>query len=71
MEAEKAYVKLNVEKYGGMICAPWLDRPLSVAGQLIVRQGDRFVTKLVDVDRDFCDDSQSGHSHEPHRQRRL
>lgn len=53
MEAENAYVKLNVEKYGGMICAPWLDRPLSVAGRLIVREGDRFVTKLVDVDRDF------------------
>jgi aspartyl aminopeptidase len=39
MEAENAYVKLNVEKYGGMICAPWLDRPLSVAGRLIVRSG--------------------------------
>lgn len=53
MEAEGAYVKLNVEKYGGMLCAPWLDRPLSVAGRLIVREGDRFVTKLVNVDRDF------------------
>ena len=53
MEAENAYVKLNVEKYGGMICAPWLDRPLSVAGKLIVREGYRFVCRLVNVDRDF------------------
>ena len=30
---EKTYVKLNVEKYGGMLMAPWFDRPLSVAGQ--------------------------------------
>lgn len=53
MGVEDAYVKLNVEKYGGMLCAPWLDRPLSVAGKLVVRQGDRFVSRLVNVDRDF------------------
>ena len=28
---ENGYVKLNVEGYGGMLMAPWLDRPLSVA----------------------------------------
>lgn len=50
---ENAYVKLNVEKYGGMLCAPWFDRPLSVAGKLIVREGNRFISKLVNVDRDF------------------
>ena len=27
MEAEGHYIKLNVEKYGGMLCAPWFDRP--------------------------------------------
>ena len=32
MEAEGAYVRLNVEKYGGALLAPWFDRPLSVAG---------------------------------------
>ena len=35
MEAEGHYVKLNVERYGGMLCAPWFDRPLSVAGRLV------------------------------------
>ena len=53
MEVEGHYVKLNVEKYGGMLCAPWLDRPLSVAGRLVVREGNRLVTKLVSVDRDL------------------
>lgn len=28
---DKKYVKLNVEKYGGMLLNTWLDRPLSVA----------------------------------------
>ena len=53
MEAEKAYVKLNVEKYGGMLIAPWFDRPLSVAGRLIVRENGRIVSKLVNVDKDL------------------
>lgn len=53
MEVDKKYVKLNVERYGGMLCAPWFDRPLSVAGRVIVKEGDAFVTKLVDVDRDL------------------
>ena len=53
MEVDHKYVKLNVERYGGMLCAPWFDRPLSVAGRVIVKEGGAFVTKLVDVDRDL------------------
>lgn len=53
MEVEGVYVKLNVEKYGGMICAPWFDRPLSVAGRLLVKEQGKIVTKLVSVDRDL------------------
>lgn len=48
------YVKLNVEGYGGMLMGPWLDRPLSVAGRVIVKEGDCFATKIVNVDRDLC-----------------
>ena len=47
------YVELNVEKYGGMIFAPWFDRPLSIAGRLVVSEGSRLVSKLVNVDRDL------------------
>src|SRR5699024_1650443 len=35
MAVEKKYVKLNVERSGGMLCAPWFDRPPSIAGRVI------------------------------------
>ena len=47
------YVQLNTEKYGGMIMATWLDRPLSVAGRLLVQEEGKLVTRLVKVDRDL------------------
>lgn len=50
---DNQYVKLNVEKYGGMICSPWLDRPLSVAGRIVVGTEDGIMTKLVNLDRDL------------------
>jgi aspartyl aminopeptidase len=50
---DKQYVKLNVEKYGGMICAPWLDRPLSVAGRVLVETENGVATKLINIDRDL------------------
>lgn len=34
------YVRINTERYGGMLCATWLDRPLSVAGKVMVRDGN-------------------------------
>ena len=49
----EAYTRLNTERYGGMLLSSWLDRPLSVAGRLVLRQDGRIVTKLVDVDRDL------------------
>lgn len=51
--AENGYVKLNVELYGGALLAPWFDRPLSVAGRLIVKEAGRICEKLVTVDRDM------------------
>ena len=47
---EEHYVKLNVEKYGGMLCAPWMDRPLSVAGRIIVKTEGGIETRLVNVE---------------------
>ncbi len=46
------YIRLNTEKYGGMIMSTWLDRPLSAAGRLTVRdhQGIRIVPVTVDQD---------------------
>ena len=48
----EAGVRVNVEKYGGMIMASWMDRPLSVAGRLAIREGDMVVSRLVNLDRD-------------------
>ena len=51
-DAGDHYVRLNVERYGGMIMSSWLDRPLSVAGRLAVREGDGVGVRLVSLDRD-------------------
>ncbi len=53
MERANAYVVLNVEKYGGALIDPWFDRPLSVAGRVFVRDEDRLVRRLVDLNRDI------------------
>ncbi|MBQ7847331.1 MAG: M18 family aminopeptidase [Clostridia bacterium] len=47
------FVRLNTEKYGGMICSTWLDRPLSVAGRVIVKSENGIESKLIDIDRDL------------------
>ena len=49
-----SFVTLNVEKYGGMIQLGWLDRPLSVAGRVIIKSGEEFVTKLADFNDNAC-----------------
>lgn len=54
LEVAKKYAKLNTEGYGGMLCAPWFDRPLSLAGRVIVKQKDTFEQRLVCFDRDLC-----------------
>jgi len=46
------YVRLNTERYGGMIMSSWFDRPLSIAGRVLVKEGNSITTKLVDLDRD-------------------
>ncbi|MCD7833884.1 MAG: M18 family aminopeptidase [Lachnospiraceae bacterium] len=53
MDAEHKYTRLNVEKYGGMLMAPWFDRPLSIAGKAVVKDGSRIESRLVNLDRDL------------------
>ncbi|MBQ0050429.1 MAG: M18 family aminopeptidase, partial [Treponema sp.] len=47
------YVTLNVEKYGGMLINPWFDRPLSFAGRVVIQNGEKLCSRLVNVDRDL------------------
>lgn len=50
---EDHYVKMNVEKYGGMIMSTWMDRPLSVAGRIVIKNQDALLTKLVNIQKDL------------------
>ncbi|KAL2132966.1 hypothetical protein VTI74DRAFT_3066 [Chaetomium olivicolor] len=48
------YLQVGVETYGGGIWHSWFDRDLSVAGRVMVREGEgegNFVQKLVKVDK--------------------
>ncbi len=48
------YTRLNVERYGGMIMAPWLDRPLGIAGRVIVRTENGVRAELVDSGKNLA-----------------
>lgn len=46
--------RLSVEGYGGMLCASWMDRPLSVAGRAMVRTEDGVAMRLIDLHDDLA-----------------
>lgn len=52
-EVEGKYIRLNTEPYGGMIPRTWFDRPLSVAGRLVVKSDREPRSVLINVDRDL------------------
>ena len=47
------YSRLSVERYGGMLISTWLDRPLSLAGRVLVETEKGVESKLIDIDRDL------------------
>lgn len=47
------YTRLNTERYGGAILSTWFDRPLSLAGRLIVEKNGRLEGRLINIDRDL------------------
>ena len=48
---EQGFVKLNTELYGGAIMSTWFDRPLSLAGRVMLRTDDplRPATRLLHI----------------------
>ena len=52
-ELTGTYTRLATEKYGGMLMSTWLDRPLSVAGRVLVETPQGVESRLVDIDRDL------------------
>ena len=56
MSVENTYLKLNTECYGGPILSTWLDRPLSIAGRVIVK-GEGIINpkeRLVNLKKPIC-----------------
>ncbi len=47
------YLRLDVEGYGGMLDATWFDRPLSIAGRVLVNEDGKTVSKLLYIDKDI------------------
>ena len=52
-ELTGTYTRLTTEKYGGMLIAPWMDRPLSIAGRVLVETENGAQSRLVNIDRDL------------------
>ena len=52
-ELKGNYTRMAVERYGGMLIAPWMDRPLSIAGRVLVETDEGVQMKLVNIDRDL------------------
>ncbi len=52
-ELKGTYTRLAVERYGGMLISTWLDRPLSVAGRVMVETEEGVESRLVNIDKDI------------------
>ena len=53
LEGPGDYIKLNVEVYGGPIDWTWLDKPLTLAGRVLVEENNEIVSKLLYIDKDI------------------
>ena len=52
-ELRGEYTRLATEGYGGMIMSSWMDRPLSIAGRVMVETEDGVEGKLINIDQDL------------------
>lgn len=53
LETVGQYVRLNTERYGGMIMPSWFDRPLSLAGRIVIETENGIEMRLVNIDKDL------------------
>ncbi len=56
MLSENKYLKLNTEVYGGPILNTWLDRPLAIAGRIVLKSKNALQpkVKLVNINKPVC-----------------
>ena len=52
-ELTGTYTRLAVERYGGQLLFTWPDRPLSIAGRVMVETRTGMESRLIDIDRDL------------------
>ena len=52
-ELRGTYTRLATEGYGGMIISSWMDRPLSIAGRVMVRTENGVEGRLINIDQDL------------------
>lgn len=45
--AQKGYLRINTEVYGGAILNTWMDRPLSLAGRVALRSSNTYEPEMV------------------------
>ena len=48
------YNELNTEIYGGPILNTWMDRPLNIAGRIIIKDNNELKTLLISFDKPMC-----------------
>lgn len=46
---KNGYLMINTAPYGGGLWHTWFDRDLGIAGRLLVKEGDKIVSKLVSI----------------------
>ncbi|MBE6979704.1 MAG: M18 family aminopeptidase [Ruminococcaceae bacterium] len=52
-ELRGIYTRLATEGYGGMIISSWMDRPLSIAGRVMVETENGVEGRLINIDQDL------------------
>ena len=52
-ELRGVYTRLATEGYGGMIISSWMDRPLSIAGRVMVETESGVESRLINIDQDL------------------